>query len=42
MYYEPHALKILKGKHNKLMNDPNTTILHLKGNYKGVHSGEIL
>ena len=41
MYYEPYALKILKDKHNKLMNDPNTTILHLKGTYKGVYSGEI-
>lgn len=40
MYYGPHALKILKEKHNKMLNDPNITILYLKGNFKSEHTNE--
>lgn len=41
MYYEPYALKVLKDKHNKMLNDPNISILYLKGDYKEIHSGNI-
>lgn len=41
MYYEPYSLKILKNKHNKMLNDPHTTILYLKGSFKIERTGEI-
>lgn len=41
MYYCPYALKILKEKHNKILNDPNITILYLKGSFKSENTNEI-